>query len=85
LVVPLHRLLHHDGGRRDTAVVQVNEVRVDRVRPLNHRPVVFILGRYFGAEMGNSCSGFRELRGVRLLEEAVDRNCTGKGRCPLKE
>ena len=84
LVVALHRLLHHDGRGRDSAVVQVHEVGIHRVGALNHRPVVFVLRGLVSVEVRDARARRVELGGVGLLEEAVGGEGAGK-RCGLLE
>ena len=85
LVVTLHGLLHHDGRGRHAAVVQIDEVRIDRVGALDHAPVVLILRGDIGTKVRDPGPGVGKLRGVRLVEEAVARERAGKCCCLLEE
>ncbi len=81
LVVALHGLLHHDGRRRNAAIVQVDEVGIHRVGALDHGPVVLILRGFERAEPGDARARRGEVGGVGLVEEAVGGKGAGQGGC----
>ena len=85
LVIALDGLLHHDGRGRNAAVVEVDDVGVDRVRALDHGPEVFVLRYLGGAEMGNGAGGGVEVLGVGLVEETVHGERAGQGGCAAEE
>ncbi len=79
LVVALHRLLHYDGRGRNPAVVQVDDVRVDRIGALDHAPVVLILNDFSRGQVAHRARCRLEVCGVGLAEEAVDGKCARQG------
>ena len=72
LVEALHRLLHHDGRWRNAPVVEVDDIWIDRVGALNHRPEIFLGCGFFRAETIKRSRSGEELSGVSLVEKAVD-------------